>query len=86
MAQRVKRLPAVQETWVWSLGQEESLEKEIAAHSSTLACRIPRTEEPGGLQPMGLQRVRHNWATSLSLSLILVLGHYYFKKKKHFQF
>ena len=53
----VKNLPAMQETWVQSLGQEESLEKEVAAHSSILACGIPWTEEPGGLQSMGLQRV-----------------------------
>ena len=60
VAQRVKRLPAVQETPVRSLGQEDPLEKEMATHSSICAWRIPRTEEPGGLQSMGLQRVRHN--------------------------
>ena len=69
MAQRVKRLPAVQETWVRSLGQEDPLEKEMAAHSSTLAWKIPWTEKPGRLQSMGSQRVGHNWVTSLSLSL-----------------
>ena len=47
VAQRVKRLPALQETWVWSLGREDPLEKEIATHSSTLAWKIPWTEEPG---------------------------------------
>ena len=57
----------MQETGVQSLGWENSLEKEMATHSSILAWRIPRTEEPGGLQSMGLQRVGHNWATSLSL-------------------
>ena len=67
--QRVKRLPAVQETWVRSLGQEDPLEKEMAAHSSTLAWKIPWTEKPGRLQSMGSQRVGHDWATSLSLSL-----------------
>ena len=47
--------------WVWSLGQEDPLEKEMATHSSILAWRIPWTEEPGKLQSMGLQRVRHDW-------------------------
>ena len=50
VAQSVKSLPAMQETWVQSLGQEVLLEKEMATHSSILAWRIPRTEEPGGLQ------------------------------------
>ena len=54
MAQTVKRLPAMWETWVQSLGREDPLEKEIATHSSTLAWRIPWTEEPGRLQSMGL--------------------------------
>ena len=62
MAQRVKHLPAMQETWVRSLGREDPLEKEMATHSSVLAWRIPWTEEPGGLQSMGLQRVRLDWA------------------------
>ena len=57
VAQRVKRLPAMQETWVQSLGQEAPLEKEMVAHSSTLTWRIPWTEKPGRLQFMGLQRV-----------------------------
>ena len=60
VAQRVKRLPAVQETWVRSLGQEDSLEKEMAPHSSTLAWKIPWTEKPGRLQSMGSQRVGHD--------------------------
>ena len=59
VAQRLKRLPAMQETWVRSLGWEDPLEKEMATHSSTLAWRIPWVEEPGG-QSMGSQRVRHN--------------------------
>ena len=67
VAQRLKRLPAMQETWVQSLGREDPLEKEMAIHSSILAWRIPWTEEPGGLQSTGSQRVGHNWATSLSL-------------------
>ena len=60
VAQMVKNLPAVRETWVLSLGQEDPLEKGMAAHSSILAWRIPKTEESGGLQSRGLQRVRHN--------------------------
>ena len=66
VAQRVKCLPAMQETWVRSLGQEDPLEKEMASHSSLLGWRIPWTEEPGGLQSMGSQRVRHDWATELN--------------------
>ena len=56
----VKRLPAMRETWVQSLGQEDPLEKEMATHSSSLAWKIPWTEEPGRLQPMGSQRVGHD--------------------------
>ena len=56
----VKTLPAMRETRVQSLGQEDPLEKEMATCSSSLAWRIPRTEEPGGLQSVGSQRVRHN--------------------------
>ena len=56
----VKNLPAMQETWVRSLDWEDLLEKEMATHSSILACKIPWTEEPGGLQSMGSQRVRHS--------------------------
>ena len=59
MAQTVKNLPAMQETQVQSLGQEDPLEKEMVTHSNILAWSIPRTEEPGGLQSMGSQRVRH---------------------------
>ena len=57
MAQTVKRLPAMQETWVQSLGREDPLEKEMAPHSNTLAWKIPWMEEPGRLQSMGSQRV-----------------------------
>ena len=60
MAQRLKRLLAMRETWVRSLGREDPLEKAMAPHSSILAWRIPWTEEPGGLQSMGLQRVGHD--------------------------
>ena len=56
----VKHLPAMQETWVRSLGQERTLEKEMAIHSSTLAWKIPWMEEHGRLQSMGLQRVGHS--------------------------
>ena len=67
VAQMVKHLPAMLETWVQSLGQEDLLEKEIATHSSTLAWKIPCTEKPCKLQSMGSQRVGHDWATSLLL-------------------
>ena len=60
MAQAVKNLPAMQETWVRFLGWEDPLEKGVATHSSILAWRIPWTEEPGGLQSMGLQRGGHD--------------------------
>ena len=60
MAQTVKRLPTMWETQVQSLGQEDLLEKEMATHSSILAWKIPWTEEPGGLQSMGSQRVGHD--------------------------
>ena len=56
----VKRLPTIWETWVQSLGREDTLEKDMATHSSTLAWKIPWTEEHCRLQFMGLQRVRHN--------------------------
>ena len=69
-AQRLKRLPEMWDTWVQSLGREDPLEKEMATHSSILAWRIPWTEEPDGLQSMGSQRVRHDWATSLSFLLL----------------
>ena len=56
----VKRLVAMQEIWVRSLGQEDPLEKEMTTYSSTLAWKIPWTEEPGRLQSMGLQRIGHD--------------------------
>ena len=67
VAQSGRNLPAVQETWVRSLAQEDPLEKEMAIHSSILAWKIPRTEEPGGLQSMESQRVRHYWVCKLQL-------------------
>ena len=66
MAQMVKNLPAMQETWVQSLGGEDPPEKGMAAHSSILAWRIPWTEEPGGLRSIGSQKVGHDWTTNIS--------------------
>ena len=60
MAQRLKRLPGMRETWVQSLDREDQLEKEMGTHSSTLAWRSAWREESGGLQSMGLQRVGHD--------------------------
>ena len=60
MAQMIKSLPTMWETWVQSLGREDSLEKDMAPHSSTLASRIPWMEEPGGLKFIGSQRVGHD--------------------------
>ena len=65
VAQMVKRLSTMQETRVQSLGWEDPLEKEMAIHSRTIAWKIPWTEEPGRLQSMGSQRVRHDRATSV---------------------
>ena len=64
VVQRLKRLPAIWESWVRSLGQEDPLEKEMVTHSSILAWVMPQTEEPGGLQSMGSQRVRHDLVTT----------------------
>ena len=66
VAQLVKNLPAMQETWVQSLGWEDPLQKGMSTHSSSLPWRIPWTEEPGRLQTMASQRVRYNWATNTS--------------------
>ena len=60
VAQTVKPLPAMRQTWVQSLGHEDPLEKEMATHSSTLAWKIPQMEETGRLQSMGSQTVRHD--------------------------
>ena len=85
LAQRVKRLPIMQETWVRSLGREDPLKKEMATHSSTLAWKIPWTEKPERLQSMGSQRIGHDWVTSLSfflyctaslLLLLLLFNHF----------
>ena len=72
VAQRLKCLPAMQETWVRSLGQEDPLEKEMATHSTILAWRTPWMEEPGGLQSTGSQRVGHNLKANMALLLSLV--------------
>ena len=64
VAQLVKNPPAMWETWVWSLGWKDPLEKGKASHSRVLAWRIPRIEESGGLSTMGSQRIRHKWATN----------------------
>ena len=71
MAQTVKNLLAVQETWVASLGRKDNLEEKVAAHSSVLAWRIPWTEEPGGLQSMVSQRAGHH---RVSLALFTILS------------
>ena len=70
VAQLVKSLPVVRETWVPSLGREDPLEKEMASHSSILAWRIPWMEEPGGLQSTGSQRVGHDWVTFFSFFVV----------------
>ena len=63
MAQIVKNVPVMQETRVQPLGREDTLEEGMATHSNFLAWRIPWTEKPGGLQPMGSQRIRHDLVT-----------------------
>ena len=68
VAQRLKRLPPLRVTWVWSLGWEDPLEKEMVTHSSILAWKIPWTEEPGMPQSVGSQRVGHDWEASLSFT------------------
>ena len=70
MAQTVKTPPAMQEAWVQSLGWEDPLEEGMATHSSILAGESPWTEELGGLQPMGSQRLRHDWVTKNSTCLL----------------
>ena len=70
VAWRVKHLPTTRETWIQSPGQEDPLEKEMAAHSSTLAWKIPWMEEPGRLQSMESKRVGHDSATPLQLHVV----------------
>ena len=74
VAQRLKRLPAMWDTWVRSLGWEDPLEKEMATHSSILAWWIPWTEDPGGLQSTESQRVGKDWATSLHFVFIITVN------------
>ena len=81
VAQMVKCLPAMQEIQVRSLGWEDPLEKEMATHSSILAWEIPWTQEPGGLQSTGSQRVGHDWATSLSLSKLNIISLQFSERK-----
>ena len=76
VAQLGKNLPAVWETWVRSLGWEDALEESMATHSSILAWRMPWLEEPGGLQSVGSQRVRHGWATSTFTLLMRLTAHW----------
>ena len=68
----VKYLPTMQERWVRSLGRGDPLEKEMAIHSNTFAWKIPWTEEPGGLQSMGSQRVRHDCVTNFLYYVFVV--------------
>ena len=68
VAQRVKQLPTMWETWVWSLSREDPLEKEMATQSCTLAWKISWMEKPGRLQSIESQRVEHDWATSISFT------------------
>ena len=78
VAQMVKHLPTMQETWVWSLGQEDPLEKEIATQSNTLAWKIPWTEEPGRLQSMGVAKSRTRLSFNANVSrakLEMVITH-----------
>ena len=77
VAQMVKHLPTMWETQVRSLSRKDPLEKDLSTHSSILAWRIPWTEEPGKLQSMGSQRVRHDWVTSLSFFLYRILAQFY---------
>ena len=79
VAQLVKNLPAVWETWVPSLGWGDPLEEGTATHSSILAWRIPWTEEPGGLQSMGLQRVGYDWVTKHSTATLYMFHVYNIK-------
>ena len=78
VAQMVKNLPAMRETWVWSLGWEDALVEGMATHSSILAWTIPWTEERGGLQSMVSQRVGHNWETKHSTGHIHIDTHVYY--------
>ena len=84
MAQRLKRLPAMQETWVPSLGQEDPLQKGMAIHSRILAWRIPWTKEPSRLQPMRSQRVGHTEQLTLSLFFTSQLKKFFINDIEYF--
>ena len=71
MAQTVKHMSTIHETWVRSLGWEDPLEKAMAIHSSTIAWKIPWTEEPGRLQSIGLQRVGHDFTFTFTFVLVI---------------
>ena len=75
VAQPVKKLPAMQETWVWSLSQKDPLENIITTHSRILAWRIPQMEKPSGLQSTGSQRVGYDWVINTFTSLACVYTH-----------
>ena len=80
VAEMVKRQPTMWETWVRSLDREDPLEKEVAIHSSTIAWKIPWTEEPGRLQSMGSQRVGHSFTTvsfKKYINMILHIPYFY---------
>ena len=77
VAQTVKHLPAMWETWVWSLSQEDPLEKEMATHSRTLSWKIPRTEEPGRLQSMGSQKSRTRLSNFTFLFSSYIIGRFF---------
>ena len=77
LAHMVKNLPAMQETWVLSLGWEDLLEKEMATHSNILTWGVPWTEKPGEPQSMGSQSVGHDWATNISTLYSVVILTYY---------
>ena len=89
VAQMVKNLPAMQDAQFRSLSGEDTLEKGMSTHSNILTWRIPWTEKPGGLQSMGLQRVRHNWATNIFTFWILSQFSHFLEKETcwhHVQF
>ena len=86
VAQMVKCLPTMRETQVQSLGQEDFLEKEMGTHSSILAWKIPRMEEPDRLQSMGSQRVGHDWVTSYTQSFWALALHFEFSTLSFYLF
>ena len=85
VVQTVKNLPAMWETWVWSLSQEDPLEKELATHSSVLAWKILWTEEPGRLEFTGSQRVGHDWSDLARSTLMPRITPVYLSLNSHIQ-